>query len=162
MPPSNPAPTRPCGQPGPQEELLAESGFDLFERQALDLMRLIFADMAGGRPRHARTPFEVAQALFGPVRGAALFQGLSALVRTMAMARAEPFRYANPYCDGCARLLTRDERNLLAVLHHIRRSARGAATAHAIMLCEARPVAGLLDIAADLASLVPGAAAAAR
>ncbi len=160
--PSDSAPTRRCGQPGPREELLAESGFDLFERQALDLMRLIFADMSGGQPRHARAPSEVAQALFGPIRGDALFLGLSALVRTMAMARAEPFRYSNPYCDGCARVLTRDERNLLAVLHHVRRSARGAATAHAIMLCEARPVAGLLDVAADLARLVPLAASATR
>ncbi|MDR7124759.1 hypothetical protein [Pseudotabrizicola sp. 4114] len=146
---------RPCGQPGPRERLLAGSGFDNFEIRALEVMRLIFAGMSKTRPRYAPDTVMVAHTLFGCHRGGILLAGLTAFVQTMAMSRSENFRYANPFCAGCAAVVTENELHLLSILHHSRRGATGRAMTYALFLCDARPVAALLDAAADLASLAP-------
>lgn len=142
-----------CGTPGPTETLLDAAGFDGFERHTLDVMRLIFADQSGTRPRHGAGPADVADRLFGADHGPVLLVAITALVQTMAIARSEPFRYSNPYCAGCARVLTRHEALLLRVLHLVRRGRTGAATIEALMLCDSRPVAALLEAADDLAAL---------
>lgn len=149
--------TRPhvCGLPGLQEELLAGTGLDRFELQALDVLRLIFAAESGNRPRHGATADGVAAALFGPEQGAVLLVALCAFIHTMAAARSERFRYSNPYCAGCARVLTRHEAGLMRILHHLRRARPGAAMVEALLLCEARPVGPLLEAAADLVALAP-------
>lgn len=147
-----------CGQPGHGEELLETAGFDRFEIQALDVMRLIFAAQSDQRPRHGATPEQVAKASFGAESGPVLLVALTAFIQTMALSRAERFRYSNPYCVGCARILTRHEAGLLRILHHLRRGRGGPAMVQALMLCEARPVAALLEAAEDLAQLSPAVA----
>lgn len=144
-----------CGLPGKEEELLEDSEFDHFEIQALDVMRLIFAAQSGNCPRHGATPEQVARMMFGADHGPVLLVAITAFVQTMALSRAERFRYSNPYCAGCARVLTRHEARLLRILHHLRRGRSGGAMIQALMLCEARPVAALLEAAEDLANLAP-------
>ena len=146
---------RSCGQPGPREGLLADAGFDSVERRALEVMRLIFAGMSKTRPRYAPDVSAVANTLFGCQRGGILLAGLTAFVQTMAISRSETFRYSNPFCTGCAAVMTENERHLLSILHHSRRGSTGRAMTSALFLCDARPVAPLLDAAADLASLAP-------
>lgn len=154
----HPGPTRSttCGTPGPTETLLDTAGFDRAETRVLDVMRLIFADQSGARPRHGASAADVADRLFGAAHGPVLLVAITALVQTMAIARSEPFRYSNPYCAGCARVLTRHEAALLRVLHLVRRGRTGAATVEAVMLCDSRPVAALLEAAGDLAAMIPG------
>lgn len=144
-----------CGLPGPQEEMLAAAGLDRFELQSLDLLRLLFAAESGNRPRHGATADGVAVALFGATEGPVLLLALSTFIHTMARGRTERFRYSNPYCAGCARVLTRHEAGLMRILHHLRRARPGAAMIEALLLCEAQPVAPLLEVAADLAALAP-------
>ncbi len=144
-----------CGLPGPQEEMLAGAGLDRFELQALDVLRLLFAAQSGNRPRHGATADGVAVALFGPEEGPVLLVALSAFIHTMAISRSERFRYSNPYCAGCARVLTRHEAGLMRILHHLRRARSGAAMIEALLLCEAQPVTPLLAAAGDLVVLAP-------
>ena len=47
-------------------------------------------------------PAAVAVALAGGI----LLAGLTAFVQTMAISRSENFRYANPFCAGCAAVVT--------------------------------------------------------
>lgn len=157
MPDANDSPYRNnlCGHPGPREELVETAGLDRFERAALEVIRLILSDMAGHRPRYAPDTAQLAQARFGWQRGGAILAGLTAFAQTMSLSRRDTFHYSNPYCPGCCQVLTQGEGHLLRLLHHMRRGQRGRAMAHALILCEARPVAALLDAASDLASLVP-------
>lgn len=144
----------PCGTPGPAETRLAEAGLDGFEIRVLDIARLICAGQSGNRPRHGAGAAEVAGRLFG-AQGPVLLVAVTAFVQTMAVSRSEQFRYSNPYCAGCARVLTRHETALMRVLHHVRRGRTGLATVEALMICDSRPVAALLEAAADLAALAP-------
>lgn len=151
----DPRTDRACGMPGVHEEYLERSGLDRFEQDALEVMRLVFARMSGSRPRHAAGPEDVAIRLFGPQEGPALMAALSGLVDAMAISRSDRFRYSNPYCDGCARILTRNEANLMGVLHHARRERPGKAMAHALMLCDARPVGPMIAAAEAVAQRAP-------
>ncbi len=144
-----------CGTPGPQETRLAEAGFDGFETGVLDVVRLICAAESGSPPRHGAAPADVAERLFGKAQGPVLLVGITAFLQAMALSRSEPFRYSNPYCTGCARVLTRHEAALVQVLHHIRRERPGRAIVEALLICDTRPVAALLEAAGDLAQLAP-------
>lgn len=157
MPGPTPQPFRNavCGVPGPREELVETCGLDGFELRALEVIRLILAGMAGPLPRYAPDVAQVARAQFGWARSDAILAGLTALVQTMSVSRRDPFPYSNPFCPGCSRVLTQGEGQLMRVLHHARRGQQGRAMAYALLLCEARPVTALLDVAGDLASLVP-------
>ena len=145
------------GTPGPRESLLSHSGFDRFETRALDVMRLIFAAESGACPRHGASAQAVAASAFGHDMGPVLLVALSGFIHAMASSRRERFRYSNPYCAGCTRVITRDEAGLLRILHHLRRGHRGHAMIEALMLCEARPVETMMEAAADLAALSPPA-----
>lgn len=144
-----------CGSPGPREEWLQAAGLDPVEMRALELIRLILAEMAGPLPRYAPDLAQLARAQFGVPRGAAILAALTALVQAMSVSRRDAFHYSNPFCPGCCQVLTQGEAHLLRLLQHSRHGRRGRAMAHALMLCEARPVALLLEAAADLAALLP-------
>lgn len=139
-----------CGHPCPTETLLDTAGFDGFERRTLTVMRQIFARPAGADAAVA------ADRLFGTAQGPVLLVAITAMVQAMALSRSEPFHYSNPACPGCARVLTRHEALLLRVLHLVRRGRTGPAMVAALMLCNSRPVAHLLDAAGDLAALASG------
>ena len=128
-------------------------GLDLVEMQILDLMRLQFAQRADRVPRHAAMPEEVARQVFGAAAAPRLIAGITRVIDEMASARSEVFRYSNPYCAGCARGITPEESNLMQMLHHQRRGHRGRAMVHALMICEARPIAALIEVTAELAIL---------
>lgn len=144
-----------CGIPGPREERLQDSGLDTFEINALEVMRLIFARMSGNTPRYTPEVEAVAETLFGRPHSALVVAGLTAFVQVMAMSRTQRFHYSNPFCAGCATIMTQNEGHLMRVLHHVRRGQSGRAMTHALLLCEARPVAGLLEAAHDIAALAP-------
>ncbi len=150
------AANRLCGIPGPREELLSATEFDRFELGALEIMRLTFAAMEQNQPRYAPQAEEIAATRFGRARAALIVSGLTAFVQVMAVSRSERFRYSNPFCDGCAAILTQDEANFLRILHHVRRGQRGRAMTHALMLCDARPVGPVLDAAGDLSDMTAG------
>lgn len=151
--------TRRCGTPGPSESLLSDAVFDLFERECLDVMRLVFAQMAQNLPPLVMEPQDAARVQFGPIRGDRICAAVVQMVHVMAISRSDGFRYSNPFCAGCAAVLTQPEHLLLHVLHHTRRAQPGQAIAHAVMLCDSRPVGPLIDAAAELARLAPPARA---
>lgn len=134
--------------PGCQRgRLIAETGFDRVEVEVLGLMRQVFAVMARRRPEAAPEPEHYARALFGPLRGARLMAAVVQTVQVMSMSRTDPFPYANPFCRGCAARITPTEEHLIRVLHHLRRGKDGRAIVHALMLCDARPVARVIEAA---------------
>lgn len=139
-----------CGKPGKHATLLADAGFDAFEQGCLAVLRRCFATMTGPQAPHlpqSLEPLLMAQHLFGAGPGAALKQALQELVQIMATSRSQPFVYSNPWCMGCAQVLTATERRLILILHHLRRGQSGRAIAEALMLCDARPVGPVIEAA---------------
>ncbi len=129
---------------------LSDCGFDEVERRALTLMRHLFVGVAQNRPPGAPEAVMLARTLLGPANGDQAMAALLAFVQTMALSRGEPFRYANPFCPGCAARITADEERLVRVLHHVRRGQEGQAMIHALMLCEAGPIGPLIEAAHEV------------
>lgn len=150
--PELPTPSRHgCPSRRAEHQALHAVGLDAVEIQILDLMRLQFAQRAGQVPRHAALPEDISRLAFGPAAAPRLTAAIARVIDEMASARSEVFRYSNPYCAGCARGITPEENHLLQMLHHQRRGHRGRAMVHALMICEARPIAALIEVTAELA-----------
>ncbi|MHC0053003.1 hypothetical protein [Actibacterium sp. D379-3] len=144
-----------CGIPKPGEVLIARAGFDRFESDALFVMRHVFLTMQPNPSRAGADPYAAAETAFDGRAGIELATALVALVQTMAMGRSAGFSFSNPYCAGCAGVLTGCERHLLSLLHLTRRGAEGRAMVHALMLCDRAPAQALLAAAHEVARRAP-------
>lgn len=152
----NPTPspeTTHCGGFKATDALVKTSGLDAFEQCLLELIRLKLAQMSGPKPRYSAEIEDIAVEFFGAQAAPHLLQATMHLVAVMAHARSEQFHYANPYCEGCARILTREEGHLMRLIHHARRGQKGHSYAQALMLCESKPVSEVILAADDLAQL---------
>lgn len=150
--PSSPE-TAHCGTFNASDALVASSGLDAFEQRLLELIRLKLAHMAGPKPRYSAEIKDIAAAFFGAQAAPQLLEATMHLVAVMAHARSEQFHYANPYCEGCARILTREEGHLMRLIHHARRGQKGHSYAQALMLCESKPVSEVIRAADALGQL---------
>lgn len=142
-----------CGSFNATDTLVKSSGLDPFEQRLLELIRLKLAHLAGPRPRYSAEIKDIAADFFGAEAAPQLLDAVMHLVAVMAHARSGQFHYANPYCEGCARILTREEGHLLRLIHHARRGQKGLSYAQALMLCDTKPVTDVIRAAEELAQL---------
>ncbi|WP_158243125.1 hypothetical protein [Acidimangrovimonas sediminis] len=86
----------------------------------------------------------LAEAAWGPARGARVFAELARCLDAMRRARRSPYLYANPDCAHCGRSPTPHEELLLQCLGHALHGREAEMAGAAMLLCEANPCAPLL------------------
>lgn len=59
-----------------------------------------------------------------------------AVVHEMRTSRRSTFRFSNPRCQGCASVVTEDERHLLQLVQHARAHRVSMLASSAMLLCE--------------------------
>lgn len=140
------------------EVLLARAGFDPAEHAVLTVARLFFQSFAIPQGHAWISAFARAGALFPPgttrAGGPEIAVATLAAVQAMRAARKSAFRFSNPDCPGCARILGAHERHFMDVLCAFRRGARSRAHAASMLICEGNPADPFLAAMSDLAALI--------
>ncbi|SIO09648.1 hypothetical protein SAMN05444722_0402 [Rhodovulum sp. ES.010] len=154
------------------DTILAKAGFDPAEQAVLTVARHFFQSFALPKSQAWITAFARAEVLFPPgmagARAPELALAILGAVQAMRHARPSGFRFSNPDCPGCARVLCAHERHFMEVLCALRRGARSRAHTAAMLICEGNPAAPFLAAMSDLAAMtgtrhyVMGQAAGAR
>lgn len=78
-----------------------------------------------------------------------------AIVHEMRTSRRSVFRFSNPRCEGCAGIVTHDERHLVQFVRALRQSRTSAASSSAMLLCEGNDTARLQCAVEDFCSIYP-------
>ncbi|GAA0307248.1 hypothetical protein [Rhodovulum strictum] len=143
---------------GAGETLLADAGFDPAETAVLTIARLFFQSFAIPQGHAWIGAFARAGAFFPPgmarARGPEIAVAILAAVQAMRAARNSGFRFSNPDCPGCTRILGAHERHFMDVLCAFRRGARSRAHAASMLICEGNPADPFLTAMANLATLI--------
>jgi len=77
-----------------------------------------------------------------------------AVVQEMRTSRRSTFQFSNPRCEGCASIVTQDERHLLQLVQHARNGQRSRVASSALLLCEGHAKADVILAAHQFAEAV--------
>lgn len=142
----------------PQDVLVADAGLDPAEVAVLTVARHYFQSFAFPQSQAWINGFARAEQMFPPgsgrARAAEIAVAVLAAVQAMRGTRATGFRFSNPDCPGCSRILSVHERQFIEVLAAIRRGRRGRAQVTALMVCEGNAHDAFLRAMSDLAALM--------
>ncbi|BAQ67730.1 hypothetical protein NHU_00561 [Rhodovulum sulfidophilum] len=142
---------------GPLDRPLAEAGYDPSEHGVLTVARYYFQSFAFPNSQAWINAFAKAESLFPPGMARAgaseIAVAVLAAVQQMRAARGSGFRFSNPDCPGCARILSPHERQFMEVLVALRRGRRSRAHAAAMLICEGNASETFLVAMSDLAAL---------
>lgn len=142
----------PCSAPGHGEDIpVAKAGLDREERQILTIIRHFLQSFTYPSSQGWMMAFRSSCDHFPADQAANLALGCLEVIQTMRAARREGFRFSNPDCPGCRKVMSRDERQLMGALAAARRGQRSRAHTHALLLCEgndAQPFLEATDILA--------------
>lgn len=127
---------------------------DQDERIVLEMMRHLFQSFAQPASQGWLNAFYVGMDHFPEDNAANITLATLAVVQNMRTSRREVFRFSNPNCRTCSKILSEDERQLIGVVAATRRGARSCAHAHALMLCEGNDTAPMLQAAVQLSHLL--------
>lgn len=86
--------------------------------------------------------------------GPAIAAGVLDMVQGLRVSRRSVFRFSNPFCAACARILTPHERLMMATYTAYRAGRPDEARGHATLLCEGNGMEEFLQQAERLAQLV--------
>lgn len=140
--------------------MLAEAGFDPVEHAVLTIVRYFFQSFAFPQSQAWIAAFAKSQALFPPgmakARAPEVAVAILGAVQAMRGTRISGFRFSNPDCPGCARVLGAHERHFMEVFCALRRGARTRAHTAAMLVCEGNPADAFLTAMSDLATLTGG------
>lgn len=78
-----------------------------------------------------------------------------AVVHEMRSSRRSMFRFSNPRCEGCAAIVTQDERYLLQMVQNARAGHSSRVASCAMLVCEGNATDRVIKAAYDFADLVP-------
>lgn len=134
-----------CGralQPG--EGWLRDLGCDADEVAVLAVLRHLFTTLAAPAAQAWVKALDMAAAEFGPARAGPVVLDLVGVLDAVRAARRQSFKFSNPNCGCCARIVTEPETQLMLALHDLRRGRDGQAWLHATSLCDGNEVADVL------------------
>ena len=134
--------------------LVASAGFDADERAVLNVMRYFFQSFTRSSTQGWMGAFRHALDVFPPEHAANVALAVLSVVQSMRMSRREVFRFSNPDCPGCRKILCDDERQLIGIVVAMRRGQRSRAHAHALLICEGNDTSPVLTAARELSNLL--------
>ncbi len=147
--------SHPCSAPSHGDDLpLDQAGLDRDEQQILTVMRFFFQSFTHPESQGWMKSFRTAHDHFPQDQAARLAVACLAVIQAMRCTRNAGFRFSNPDCAHCARILSRDERQLLGALAATRRGQRSRAHTHALLLCEGNDTQPFLSAINDLSQLM--------
>lgn len=120
----------------PGEILISDAGFNSDEHLVLSMCRLYFQSFAVPESQAWSRVFPTAEHRFGPKQGPDLAARVFEVVQELRFARHSHFRYSNPLCGGCSRILTEHERQLMGIFIGLRTGHQSDVFASAMVLCE--------------------------
>ncbi|MEO1686466.1 MAG: hypothetical protein AAFU61_01030 [Pseudomonadota bacterium] len=126
---------------------------------ALDVMRFYFTSFAQPESQAWIGALEWSVATAGPTLGSRVAYQAMRLVQALRGSRTAPFRFSNPCCPTCRKIVTETERRLLMLIVHLQRNELSSAHAEAMLICEGHDAGRLLVEAETLSRILqPGAA----
>jgi hypothetical protein len=134
---------------------LAMLGLDDFETGLLATTRHFFTSFLAPESQGWIRAFREAEALWGAVDGPKSAYAMFTTVDAMRRSRRTMFHFSDPHCPTCRESVTPNERNLMRMIHAIRRGRIGAAQTEALLLTEGIDPAFLLRAAWALAGMFP-------
>ncbi|ARE42287.1 hypothetical protein RGUI_4261 (plasmid) [Rhodovulum sp. P5] len=138
----------------PGDVPVSNAGFDTLEHAALTVARYYFQSFAFPKSEGWVKGFALAEHNFHPravpAKASEVAVAILAAVQEMRAARKSGFRFSNPDCAGCARVLCGPERHFMEVLTALRRGSRSHAHTAALLLCEGNPTQPFLRAMEDL------------
>lgn len=148
--------TRECcpRQASGKETALVDAGFDQVEHSILEICRFFFQTFAQPTCQSWLHALQRADHVFDPEHSAQTAFSILAMVQAMRASRKSSFRFNNPYCPGCAQLLTEHERQFMGVFRGLRAGHLSEAQTHAMLLCEGHDTTAFLDRTASLVGLL--------
>ena len=143
--------------PQPGEVWLRDLGCDADEIAVLGVLRHLFTTLAEPDSQAWIKALDMAGVQFGPARAGQVVLNLVGVLDAVRATRRQSFKFSNPNCGCCARIVTEPETQLMLALHELRRGRDGQAWLHATTLCDGNDAERLL---AALARLLPNSMAA--
>jgi len=141
----------------PRDTPVAAARFDEVEQTLLTVARYYFQSFAHPATEAWVKAFALAEERFpssaAQTKASELAVALLAAVQAMRASRKSGFRFSNPDCPDCARILCEQERQFMEVLRALRQDARSRAHASALLLCEGNPTTAFLRAMTDLVAL---------
>lgn len=125
-----------------------------FEAQILGIARWQFQSFAFPQSQSWIESFKAAERCFGPPMAGHVTYATLNVVQAMRLARSSTFKFSNPLCLKCARLMTEPERQLTSALAAVRQGERSAAYIHALLLTEGNDPEPLLSRMRVLCDLI--------
>lgn len=127
-----------------KQNLLAHSGFDVFETNVLEIARHFFLAFAEPESEAWIDAFRRAEQAFPVPFGATIANAVLIAIQDMRRSRIRLFTYSNPRCIECSKLITDEERYFMTALQSIRRARFGMAETNCLLLCEGGDATALL------------------
>lgn len=146
------------GTPSDKEQLVAAQGYTTDERAVLAIARHYFLTFAEPGSHAWMRAQMLACCSFDAIHGLLIADAVLGCVREMRLARGSSFRFSNPDCPGCARILCECERQLMSLVIAIRHGRPSAAHVNAMMLCEGNDAEGLMEAVESLVEALNAAA----
>lgn len=136
------------------ERRLSDIGLSPQETTILQVARCYFQSFAvpashGWLQAHRTAAVELPEG-----RGPAVAAGVLDMVQGLRVSRRSVFRFSNPFCAACARILTPHERLMMATLTAYRTGRTDEARGHATLLCEGNGMEEFLQQTERLAHLL--------
>lgn len=115
---------------------LSQVTSDQSDFSVLQATRFFFTTFSAADPNAWVSAFLSADRFFPGSDSAETMRRVLVFVEEMRRARRSLFRYSNPRCEGCAGIVTYDERLLISVVQYLRARQHSKAASSALLLCE--------------------------
>lgn len=136
------------------ERFLSDLGLSARETTILQISRCFFQSFAVPASHGWLQAHRVAAAELPERIGPSVMCATLDMVQGLRVSRRSIFRFSNPYCAACARILTPHERLMMATLSAQIEGRCDEARAHATLLCEGNGMEEFLDKSERLAECV--------
>jgi len=130
--------------PQDKDSLVKDHGFDVVELRFLALSRRLFEAMSMQEQDIWATACRLAEVQHGANGPERVLSYTIDVIEALRALRSSPFTYSRDGCKQCRKLLSQEERLMMATLHDLRRGKRSRAYGHAMLLCEGRDPVRLL------------------
>ncbi|WP_371169260.1 hypothetical protein [Aliiroseovarius sp. 2305UL8-7] len=145
----------PCTAPKHGDAALLETaGLDADERAVLHVMRYFFQSFTRSSTQGWMGTFRHALDQFPADQAANVALAVLSVVQNMRISRREVFRFSNPDCPGCCKVLCDDERQLIGIVVAMRRGQISRAHTHALLICEGNDTAPVLQATRELSHIL--------
>lgn len=148
----------PALAPGHQQAPLAAYGFDPFEERLLSILRHLLTEALAPGAASWHRACVIAGETWGEQQGLAIPHALWPVVRELVALRGAGFAFNDPLDIDMRGLVTVDESQLLAMLHHMRRDETRPARDAVETLTEGRMDPDLIRAGLSFADRFPSGA----